>query len=123
MLSSAEQIVNNNIGLSLIKESFVQYNGWHLNVDNLTHIVYKRLDNDYDYFEVLVDQNKIYVSIPIKKSNFQYKTHFKSYYEANEYIETHLKNYNESVVEAFNNAENKKKNRQEEEQYEDTDEN
>jgi hypothetical protein len=46
-----------------------------------------------EYFEIKIDQSKIFVSIPIKNSLFQYKTSFKDYYSASEYIEERFKDF------------------------------
>jgi len=92
-VTSIETTINNTIGFTMIQEKFQLYNNWKLTDNSNGTIIYKRITNECDIFEILVDKNKIFVSIPIKKSNFQYKTHFNSYYDASEYIGTHLENY------------------------------
>jgi hypothetical protein len=91
--TSIESTINNTMGFTMIQDKFKSYNNWNLANNINGNILYKRNTNECDIFEILVEQNKIFVSIPIRKSNFQYKTHFNSYYEASEYIGTHLENY------------------------------
>jgi hypothetical protein len=59
----------------------------------MDHILFQKKGNDYDFFEIRISNDKIFVSVPIKKSRFQYKTHFLSYFEASEYVEMQLINF------------------------------
>ena len=81
-----------NKGFMVLEESFLQHN-WKCIKNEMDHILYQKHGNDYDNFEMNITQNKICVSVPIKNSRFQYKTHFESYFNACEYVEMHLLNY------------------------------
>ena len=100
-----------NKGFIILEEHFLKF-GYHFVINEKDHILFQKKGNDYDFFEIRILNDKIFVSIPIKKSRFQYKTHFISYYEASEYVEMQLLNF-EDTKDA---QENKEKNAQEEEE-------
>ena len=95
-----------NKGFMILEEKFIEF-GYHYVINSMDHILYQKKSNDYDFFEIRISNNKLFVSVPIKKSNFQYKTHFTSYFEASEYIEMHLLD--------FEKVEEKKEEEEEEE--------
>jgi hypothetical protein len=78
-----------NKGFMIVSELLLN-NGWHYTVNEPNHILFNKKGNDYDYYEITILKDKIFVSIPIPKSQFQYKTHFTSYFEASEYLESHF---------------------------------
>ena len=86
---SENTIININDEIKSLTNLF-QTNGWQqINNDNLRdHIIYSRQGNETEFFEIMIDNNKIYVSVPLKNSTFQYKTKFDNYYSAIKYAET-----------------------------------
>ena len=81
-----------NKGFMILEEKMLGF-GYHYVVNSMDHILFQKKGNDYDFFEIRVSNDKIFVSVPIKKSRFQYKTHFLSYFEASEYVEMQLNNF------------------------------
>ncbi len=81
-----------NKGFMILEEKMFGF-GYHYVVNSMDHILFQKKGNDYDFFEIRVSNDKIFVSVPIKKSRFQYKTHFSSYFEASEYVEIQLINF------------------------------
>jgi hypothetical protein len=81
-----------NNAFSTLEELFYQHN-WVLDKNELTHFTFKKENNDYDYFEINIETDRINVTIPLKKSIYKYSTFFKDYFSACEYIEMHVKDY------------------------------
>jgi len=81
-----------NKGFMILEEKMLGF-GYHYVVNSMDHILFQKKGNDYDFFEIRVSNDKIFVSVPIKKSRFQYKTHFLSYFEASEYVEMQLNHF------------------------------
>ena len=86
---SGNTIININSELNLLNELF-KSNGWKIeHGDKLSdHIIYSKPENETEFFKISLDNNKIYVSVPLKNSNFQYKTKFDNYYSAIKYTES-----------------------------------
>ena len=78
-----------NKGFMILEEKMFGF-GYQYVVNSIDHILFQKKGNDYDFFEIRISNDKIFVSVPIKKSRFQYKTHFSSYFEASEYVEMQL---------------------------------
>ena len=89
-MMSGNVIININEELTLLYQLFSN-NGWKINdIDTNTdsdNITYYKEGNETEFFEISLDNNNIYVSVPLKNSNFQYKTKFTDYYSAIKYIE------------------------------------
>lgn len=77
----------------LIVDQLFKENGWHLSKNEMDWIIYSKFGHELDYFEIKLDQSNIYVSVPIKNSPFQFKTTFKDYFLATEYIEDKFKHF------------------------------
>jgi len=75
-----------------IHQEFLE-NGWRMRDNTMTHLLYYNPNNLADEFKVSLENKLIYVTIPITYGNYEYKTKFKSYYLASEYISFHLNNY------------------------------
>ena len=87
-----------------VEEQFLSKH-WQLVTNKVDHIVFKKENNNYDYFEIKIDtphdnannnnnnSTRISVSIPLRNSQYQYGTHFNNYFDATEFIEQHLQNY------------------------------
>ena len=90
------KIVNNNFKYA--NEEFINYD-WKLERNEINHIIYSKDIYPCDKFIIELKNNKIYISIPLLKSNILYSTSFNNYFTANEYIINHLKNFeNEYVI-------------------------
>jgi hypothetical protein len=88
--TSQEETTIENKGFILLDNMF-KNNGWKLIKNEMNWICFSKPGFQTEYFEIKIDQSKIFVSIPIKNSMFQYKTSFKDYYSASEYIEERFK--------------------------------
>jgi len=98
---------NNNFinNFKLLTELFV-HNGWQNNSNNTSfeHILYTKLGNETEFFEIKLDDNNIYVSVPLKNSDFQYKAKFNNYLLAIKYIESKFNYFNnDNEFNKFNN--------------------
>ena len=76
-----------NKGFAILEEKILE-KGWELKKNSITHIIYKKIDSDYDFIELKVEIDKIYVVVPI--GNCQYETFFNCYFLACEFVEMHL---------------------------------
>jgi len=83
---------DNEMELYNMEDLFTSKN-WSLIKNIPEHIIFNKKTNNYDYFEIFNDLTKINVTIPIKNSQYQYKTHFDNYIHAFEFVEFHLLNY------------------------------
>lgn len=88
--TSQEESTIQNKGFLLLDTMF-KNNGWKLIKNEMNWICFSKPGFQTEYFEIKIDQSKIFVSIPIKNSMFQYKTSFKDYFSASEYIEERFK--------------------------------
>jgi hypothetical protein len=88
--TSQEESTIQNKGFILLDNMF-KNNGWYLIKNKMNWICFSKPGFQTEYFEIKIDQSKIFVSIPIKNSLFQYKTSFKDYFSASEYIEERFK--------------------------------
>ena len=98
MLSENNIVININNELNLLTELF-KHNGWNKIKNNdklIDHILYSKQGNETEFFEIALDNNKIYVSVPLKNSAFQYKTKFADYYSAIKYTESKLQYFIEN---------------------------
>jgi len=71
--------------------------GWKLKENTLNQIVYSHSNYPADEFKVKINKNLIKITIPILGANYEYLTTFNSYYQANEYLQFHLKNYMDKI--------------------------
>jgi len=81
-----------NKSFSILENEFTERQ-WTLQKNELDHIIFKSPNSDYDYFEIKIDKTTIYVTVPLKNSRINYTTQFKSYYQASEFAEMHLKDF------------------------------
>lgn len=81
-------IININDEWKLLDNLF-NSNGWNKIANNksVDHITYSKEGNETEFFEIEMDNDTIYVSVPLKNSYFQYKTKFDNYYSAIKYTE------------------------------------
>jgi len=96
MLSTKHNVTTHteikNKGFILLDEMFTS-NGWHITTNELTCVCYTKTGYETEFFEIKVGQNKIYVSVPVQNSIFQYTTSFKDYFTASEYVEQRFKDF------------------------------
>ena len=85
---SETKIININDELKSLTNLF-KTNGWQqIDNDNIKdHIIYSKQGNETEFFEITLENNFIYVSVPLKNSSFQYKAKFSDYYSAIKYAE------------------------------------
>ena len=95
----AQTIDQPNNQWNKVEEQFLSKH-WQLVTNKTDHLVFKKENNNYDYFEIKIDaqensnsSTRINVSIPLRNSQYQYGTHFNNYFDATEFIEQHLQNY------------------------------
>ena len=83
-----------NIGFKQINELFKEYN-WKLTKNSYSEIIYTKIISSIkkDEFIININEKNIDIYIPIKNKNTLYKTDFLNYFDASEYIEIHLKAY------------------------------
>lgn len=84
-----ESILNieiKNKGFALLDQMFKE-NGWCLVKNEMSYICYTKFGHETDIFEIIIDSKNIHIGIPIKNSPFHYKTSFKDYFQASEYVE------------------------------------
>ena len=81
-----------NKGFLLLHELFTK-NEWVCIKNELNRITYTKIGYETSIFELRVDESRIYVSIPVKNSPYQYCTSFKDYFQACEYVEERFNNY------------------------------
>lgn len=92
---STDPVLNSNIvnkGFAILDTIFKE-RGWYLIKNEPNWICYSRFTDETTYFDIKILPNKIVVSVPIKKSSYQYVTSFENYYEASEYVEQRLFDY------------------------------
>jgi hypothetical protein len=102
---SENRIININTELKLLTELF-KCNGWKTEEDNdnlSDHIIYSKPGNETEFFKIALDNNIIYVSVPLKNSDFQYKTKFDNYYSAIKYTESKFNYFNNNINNTNNN--------------------
>ena len=97
MLSDNVNDNDNNVinEFKILTQLFVHH-GWKNNINNrsLEHIVYTKIGNETEFFEIKLDNNNIYVSVPLKNSEFQYKVKFNNYLSAIKYTEDKFNYFN-----------------------------
>jgi hypothetical protein len=71
---------------------------WKLMKSNPNQIIFKKKVNDYDYFDISINENQIRVAIPLKSVPNTYVTKFKSSNDACNFINMHLMNYEENEL-------------------------
>ena len=81
-----------NKGFLLLHELFTK-NSWVCIKNELTRLTYTKVGYETSIFDLRVDESRIYVSIPVKNSPYQYCTSFTDYFNACEYIEERFKDY------------------------------
>lgn len=86
------EMENVPVGLRQIHKLLISKN-WKNRINQDGYFVYSKDTDIFDEFRIKLDNKKIQVSIPLPNSEFLYKCNFDSYFEASEFIEQHLHNY------------------------------
>jgi FMN-dependent NADH-azoreductase len=60
-------------------------------------LIYSNKNNPYDEFLISVEVDHIIISAPMPNSNMTYKSSVKTYWDASEYLQSHLENYKKYV--------------------------
>ena len=86
---SQNTIININDELKFLNNLF-ESNGWQIGTTNKSSedITYSKQGSETEFFKIELNNNYIYVSVPLKNSSFQYKTKFDNYYSAIKYTES-----------------------------------
>ena len=87
MLTETSEIKNK--GFLIVDELFKE-KGWQLSKNEMNWICYTKFGHETDVFDIKIDATKIHVSVPLKNSPFNFVTSFTDYFNASEYIESHL---------------------------------
>jgi len=87
MLSNKKEYAGpTNLGFYLLNTMFLEH-GWNQIKNEFGWVAYTKVGNETDVFQLVVEKDKINVSIPVKNSPYQYRTTFNTYWEATEYVE------------------------------------
>lgn len=87
-------LVNKAFSALGIHELFIQ-NGWDISINKNDRISFYKRGFELSIFDIEIQKNKIYVSVPIRNSPFQYKTSFTDYTTAFDYIEKKFYDFND----------------------------
>ena len=79
----------------MLFDSHIEFlkNGWELKENTSTSIVYTNIHYPTDEFRIDINNRSIKITVPVIGLNYEYSTHFSSYYLANEYLLLHLNNH------------------------------
>jgi hypothetical protein len=78
----------------LILHSLFKEKGWYLIKNEMNWLSYTKFGDETSFFELKVLPANIIVSTPIKNSKYQFINSFNSFFEACEFIERKLIDYN-----------------------------
>jgi hypothetical protein len=95
MLSNKGSLLNTEIknkGFVLLDQIFKEH-GWYMSKNEINYISYAKQGLETDFFDIVIEQKSIRVSVPIKNSPFQYITKFDDYFSASEYVEARFFDY------------------------------
>jgi hypothetical protein len=95
VLSNKDSLLNTEIknkGFVLLDQIFKEH-GWYMSKNEINYISYAKQGLETDFFDIIIEQKSIRVSVPIKNSPFQYITKFDDYFSASEYVEARFFDY------------------------------
>jgi hypothetical protein len=95
MLSNKDSLLNTEIknkGFVLLDQIFKEH-GWYMSKNEINYISYTKQGLETDFFDIVIEQKSVRVSVPIKNSPFQYITKFDDYFSASEYVEARFFDY------------------------------
>lgn len=85
-----------NKGFLDVHQNFTE-RGWNIKTNTKNILSYVKSVNVLDEFILNVDKTNISVIIPLPNSNIAYKTSFKNYFEASEYIISRMYDLEHSI--------------------------
>ena len=88
----SEQENIKNKGFSMLDELFKEH-GWTLANNEFEAISYVKKGHEIDSFDIEIDNNNIYVCVPLKNSKYKYETLFTDYFTASEYLEMRFQDF------------------------------
>jgi hypothetical protein len=74
-------------------DEFLIENGWHRIKNEYESVIYTKKGHETDLFEMSVDKNYVYVTIPLRNSSYQFRTKFNDYFQATEYMEGRFRDF------------------------------
>ena len=88
---------------------------WKMRLNINGNIIYSKDSDIFDEFRIKLDDKSVQVSVPLPNSEYLYKCRFNNYFEASEFIEQHLQNYEvakktQTLYEEIKNKVNSSKN-------------
>jgi len=81
-----------NKGFALLDETFRRH-GWYLQQNEMNWIRYGVAGDETSYFDIRITSDRITVSVPVKRTMYQYVVTFKEYFDASEYVEQRFFDY------------------------------
>ena len=76
-----------NINFDKVHHLFME-NKWDLVINEYRHLLYTKRERETEFIEITLEYGKIWVSVPLSNSVYQYKTGFHDYYSTNAYLES-----------------------------------
>lgn len=94
-MSNKNELLNEAFSKMGLHELFAEQKNWYLSCNHINQIIYSKIGNEIDSFDINIHKDKIYVSVPIKNSNFSFKTSFNDYSSAFNFIEQRFYDFND----------------------------
>ena len=76
-----------NINFDKVHHLFTE-NNWDLVVNEFEHVLYTKRERETEFIEIKLECGKIWVSVPLSNSVYQFKTGFNDYYSTNSFLES-----------------------------------
>ena len=76
-----------NINFDKVHHLFTE-NNWDLLVNEFEHVLYTKRERETEFIEIKLECGKIWVSVPLSNSVYQFKTGFHDYYSTNSFLES-----------------------------------
>lgn len=78
--------ITENINFDKVHHLFAEKK-WDLVLNEYWHLLYTKKERETEFIEIKLEYGKIWVSLPLSNSVYQYKTTFHDYYSTNAYLE------------------------------------
>jgi hypothetical protein len=78
-----------NINFEKVHHLFTE-NNWDLLVNEFEHVLYTKRERETEFIEIKLECGKIWVSVPLSNSVYQFKTGFNDYYSTNSFLESRV---------------------------------
>ena len=78
-----------NINFDKVHHLFTE-NKWDLLVNEFEHVLYTKRERETEFIEIKLECGKIWVSVPLSNSVYQFKTGFNDYYSTNSFLESRV---------------------------------